>query len=66
VYLISQFEVGFYSVYSYLVAKSVAVHSKSHSDEKQWFWESSANSTSFWVYEDTGDPLDRGWHQDRL
>merc|ERR1719240_2147902 len=55
--LIGQFGVGFYSVY--LVADSVAVHSKSNEDEKQWVWESSADST-FSVYEDTGEDLGRG------
>merc|ERR550514_2580148 len=55
--LIGQFGVGFYSVY--LVADSVAVHSKSNEDEKQWVWESSADST-FSVYEDAGEQLGRG------
>jgi len=55
--LIGQFGVGFYSVY--LVADSVAVHSKSNDDDKQWVWESSADST-FSVFEDPGEDLGRG------
>ena len=43
----------------YLVADSVAVHSKSNEDEKQWLWESTADST-FSVREDTGEQLGRG------
>jgi len=37
----------------------VAVHSKSNEDEKQWLWESTADST-FSVREDTGEQLGRG------
>merc|ERR1719305_919679 len=55
--LIGQFGVGFYSVY--LVADTVAVHSKSNDDDKQWVWQSSADST-FSVYEDDGEDLGRG------
>ena len=38
---------------------SSQVHSKSNDDEKQWVWESSADST-FAVYEDEGEDLGRG------
>jgi len=55
--LIGQFGVGFYSVY--LVADSVAVHSKSNEDDKQWVWESTADST-FSISEDSGEDLGRG------
>merc|ERR1711912_93669 len=55
--LIGQFGVGFYSVY--LVADVVTVTSKSPEDDKQWIWESSADST-FSLYEDEGPSLGRG------
>merc|ERR1719453_576778 len=56
--LIGQFGVGFYSVY--LVADTVTVTSKNNDDDKQWIWESTADST-FALYEDpAGTTLGRG------
>merc|ERR1711968_189056 len=56
--LIGQFGVGFYSVY--LVADTVTVTSKNNDDDKQWIWESTADST-FSLYEDpAGATLGRG------
>ncbi|CAN4121995.1 unnamed protein product [Withania somnifera] len=58
--LIGQFGVGFYS--SFLVAQKVVVSTKSPKSDKQYVWESEADSSSYVIREETnpGNLLARG------